>query len=221
MTNITSDATQKSEVILVMAFTAYRPGAIDAEAQALIRRAFEAIIDELRRIDAIPSQDIDKFVADAKSGADMDQLMIPAVLFANMLPDIDYFAALVGAGLGDEEDSTSLTNLTEHSRFMEAGSALVSLRQQHGDEALDTPEAQALFMQLMEDAPPEFMKVIHDEAQALDLLPEAKYVNAAGETVYSAGQLAEKLGIPQEQVESDLKRLFGDRLPVGTVHLLQ
>ena len=221
MHNITSDATQKSEVILVIAFTAYRPGAIDAEAQKLIRRAFEAIIDELRRIDAIRTQDIDQFVADAKSGADMDKLMIPAVLFASMLPDIDYFAALVGAGLGDEEDSTSLASLAEHSRFMEAGSALVSLRQQHGDEGLDTPEAQALFMQLMEDAPPEFMKVIHDEARALDLLPDVKYVNDSGEPVYTAMQLAEKLGIPLEKVEGDLERFFGDRLPVGTVHPLQ
>lgn len=55
----------------------------------------------------------------------------------------------------------------------------------------------------------------------MGLLPETKYVNDAGEPMYSADQIAEKLGMPVEQVEKDIREKFGDSLPVGNVHLVQ
>ncbi len=211
----------KSEVILMMAYAAYRPGASDADAQAKLRRGFEYIVDELRRIEAIPKADIDEFVAASKAGAEVEQLMIHAVLFANMLPDIGYFTALVDAGFGDDEEIMQGPPIAANEKFMEAGNALKALRDQHGDDAVCSPEGDRLFMQLLENAPPEFMDIVSNEAKERGLLPETKYVNDAGEPVYSAQQLADQLGVPLEQVEEDIKRLVGDRLPVGKVHQLQ
>ncbi|QIL71639.1 hypothetical protein G7048_15525 [Diaphorobacter sp. HDW4B] len=221
MNNILTNTSLKSEVILMMAYAAYRPGGSDADAQAKLRRGFESIVDELRRIEAIPKADIDEFVAASKAGAEVEQLMIHAVLFANMLPDIDYFAALVDAGFGDDEEITRGSPIVGNKKFMDASRALLELRDKHGDEGIASTEGDELFMQMLENAPPEFMEILHEEATELGLLPEAKYVNDAGEPVYSAQQIAEKFDVPIAKVERDIKRLFPDRMPVGNVHPLQ
>jgi len=108
-----------------------------------------------------------------------------------------------------------------HEKFMAAVAALVEFREKHPEDYRQRPEGAALFCEFLNHAPPEVLKEFHDKAVECDFMPETKFVNDAGEPVYSAEQIAEKFGVPVEQVERDLRTMFGDRLEVGNVHQLQ
>lgn len=73
----------------------------------------------------------------------------------------------------------------------------------------------------MKHAPPEMLEEFRKKAKDLDLLPETKFVDDVGQPVYSAQQIAEKLGVPLEQVERDIQQLFGAQLVTGQVHQIQ
>ena len=211
----------KSEILLMLAIAAHIPDPFDAEAQASLRNGFEAIISAVRKVEGIPAADIDQFVQDARSGAGADVLMVPAVLFSTALPDEDYYAAMVGSGMFDGMTEKAPIQRTYHPKFEQAMERLKELTDQHGEAAMELPECDALWAQAFEYAPPLFMQAARDVAKELDLIPETKYVNDAGKPMYSAEQIAEKLGIPVEQVEKDIREKFGDHLPVGNVHLVQ
>lgn len=109
----------------------------------------------------------------------------------------------------------------KHMKFMAAGKALQDFREKHGAVYRHMPESIPLFNELLEHAPPEVVKAFNDKAKELNLIPETKFVNDAGEPVYSAEQIAETLGVPVEQVEKDIREKFGHRLEAGNVHQVQ
>jgi len=215
----------KSEILLMLAIAAHIPDPFDAEAQASLRNGFEAIISAVRKVEGIPAADIDQFVQDARAGAGADVLMVPAVLFSTALPDEDYYAAMAGsgmfAGMTDQVPPLQI-NLARNPKFVRAMERIEQLHEQHGPAAAEElPECKDLWVQVFDSAPPEFMQILRDTAKEFDLLPDTKYVNDAGEPMYSADQIAEKFGMPVEQVEKDIREKFGDSLPVGNVHLVQ
>lgn len=109
----------------------------------------------------------------------------------------------------------------KHMKYMEAGKALQDFRAKHPKNYRDLPEGIALFNEFLEHAPPEVLQAFEAKAKELDLLPETKYVNDAGEPVYPTEQIAEKFGIPVEQVENEIREKFSNRLEVGNVHQVQ
>ncbi len=109
----------------------------------------------------------------------------------------------------------------KHMKFMAAGKALQDFRAKHGAAARHMPESIPLFNEFLEHAPPEVVKAFNDKAKELNLIPETKFVNDAGEPVYSAEQIAETLGVPVQQVEKDIREKFGHRLEASKVHQVQ
>ncbi|WP_353233341.1 hypothetical protein [Diaphorobacter ruginosibacter] len=109
----------------------------------------------------------------------------------------------------------------KHEKFMAAAKALLDHREKHPKDYRHRPEGAALFLEFLNHAPPEVLKEFHDKAVECDFMPETKFVNDAGEPVYSAEQIAEKFGVPVEQVEKDLSRLFGEQLENSNVHRVQ
>jgi hypothetical protein len=109
-----------------------------------------------------------------------------------------------------------------HPKFVEAMNRVMELDSLHGPEAASKlPEHKALWRQIFEYAPPEFMELMREGAKEFGLLPETKYVNEAGEPVYSAEQIAEKLGVPVEQVLADILEHMGELPVVSKIHLIQ
>lgn len=217
------DATpSKSEILLKLSIAAHAPDTTGAEAQMRLRKGFDALMAAVRKVDGIPAADIDQFIRDAQSGAGVEALLVPAVLFATSLPDEDYFAAMVDSGMFDGMTNPEPSRPPSHPKFIEAMERIGELHEEHGPEAAgELPECKALWEQALEFSPPDFMQVACAVASEMGLLPETKYVNDAGEPMYSADQIAEKLGMPVEQVEKDIREKFGDSLPVGNVHLVQ
>lgn len=110
----------------------------------------------------------------------------------------------------------------KHMKFMAAGKALQDFRAKHPEDYRQHPEGIALFNEFLEHAPPEVLQAFEAKAKELDLLPKTRYVDDVGEPVCSAEQIAEKLGIPVEQVEKELHEQFADRLvPSAIVHPVQ
>lgn len=211
----------KSEVLLKLAIAAHIPQALDPGAQRRIRSGFKAIIAAVRKIDGVPATDIDQFIQDVQKGASSDALMAPAVLLATSLPDEDYYAALMWSGMFEGMVEKPPAKATYHPKFEQAMVRIKELQDQHGEEAMKLPECDVLWAVVFEFAPPQFMQVVRDTAEELGLLPETKYVDDAGEPMYSAEQIAEKLGIPVEQVEQDIREKIGCIPVVGNVHLVQ
>lgn len=212
----------KSEILLKLAIAAHAPGTQDAEIQMCLRKGFDALMAAVRKVDGIPDADIDQFIRDAQSGAGVDALLVPAVLFATLLPDEDYFAAMVDSGMFDGMTNPEPSRPPSHAKFIEAMDRISELHEEHGPEAAKKlPECKALWKQIFEYAPPEFMELMREGAKEFGLLPETKYVNDAGEPVYSAEQIAEKLGVPVEQVLEDIIEHMGELPVVGNIHLVQ
>lgn len=108
-----------------------------------------------------------------------------------------------------------------HVKFMAAGHALQAFRSQHGPGYRKSPESIPLFEEMLKHAPPEVHEKFLAKAKELDLIPEAKFVNEAGEAVLSVEQIAEKLGMPVAEVEKQLRERFADKVETGPVHPLQ
>ena len=106
-------------------------------------------------------------------------------------------------------------------KFMAAAKALQDFRAQHGDGYRTKPESIPLWQEFLAHAPPDVLQAFSAKAKELDLMPEAKFVNDAGEPVFTVEQIAEKFGIPVQQVEQDLREKFGVEPEAGPIHPLQ
>lgn len=217
------DATpNKSEILLKLSIAAHALDTPGAEAQMRLRKGFDALMAAVRKVDGIPAADIDQFIRDAQSGAGVEALLVPAVLFATSLPDEDYFAAMVDSGMFDGMTNPEPSRPPSHPKFIKAMERIGELHEEHGPEAAEElPECKALWEQALEFSPPEFMQVAGAVASEMGLLPEAKFVNEAGEPVYSAEQIAEKLGMPVAEVENEMRERFADKLEIGNVYPVQ
>lgn len=104
-------------------------------------------------------------------------------------------------------------------KFAAAGLALQAFREKYPDSYRQRREESAhLFQEFFEHAPTEVLEQFRAKAMELDLLPQTKYVNDAGEAVFTSQQIAEKLGIPVEQIEREVQQRFGAQLETGRVH---
>lgn len=108
-----------------------------------------------------------------------------------------------------------------HSRFIAAGQALQEFRAKHGPGYRRSPDSIPLFEEFLKYAPPEVYQKFLDKAKDLDLMPETKFVNDAGEPVVSAEQLAEKWGLPLSKVEAEMRERFADKIESGNIHRVQ
>lgn len=130
--------------------------------------------------------------------------------------DVAYAQKMLGRPL-EPRSAALLAAHQKHEKFMAAGLALQDFRAKHPGTYRTHPDGVALFEEFLKYAPPEVLQAFHEKAVECSLLPEAKFVNEAGEVVYSIEQLAEKLGMPVEQVQEE----FEGKLEMGTVHRLQ
>lgn len=143
----------------------------------------------------------------------------------------DCFVAYVGNGdaayaqeLSSHELQVTKPEYVEqlrHMKFLAAGHALQEFRAKHGPGYRQSPESIPLFEAMMKYAPAEVHQKFLAKAKELDLVPETKFVNDAGEAVFSAEQIAEKLDMPVAEVEKQLRERFADKLETGNVHPLQ
>ena len=108
-----------------------------------------------------------------------------------------------------------------HLKFVAAGHALQAFRAKHGPGYRKSPESIPLFEEMLKHAPPEVHQMFLEKAKEMNLVPETKFVNDAGEPVFSAEQIAEKLGMPVADVEKEMRERFADKLETGNVHPLQ
>lgn len=209
--SIPSPIHNKSHILLVLAANAYLPNQAEAEVQAQLRRGFEAVVDELRRIEAIPAADIDQFVAKAKAGASHEELRLTAVLFANFLPDVDYYAALAGAGFTEVDPPLDL-------QFWQAADALSELHKKHGDAIREQPEYKALFQRMLKHAPPDLKQYMADKQREAGLLPKVTHVDEHGRPVYTLEQAASALGIPVKDLEHMAEEHADEMAVIGGFH---
>ena len=79
------------------------------------------------------------------------------------------------------------------------------IREEQGEEATAAPEHAELLMKMMHAAPPSYREEV--EAILTEALPATTHVTEEGQPVYSAQQLADKLGVPIKQVEACIQRL--------------
>lgn len=108
-----------------------------------------------------------------------------------------------------------------HLKFVAAGHALQAFRAKHGPGYRKSPESIPLFEEMLKHAPPEVHQMFLEKAKEMNLMPETKFVNDAGEPLVSAEQIAEKLGMPVADVEKEMRERFADKLETGNVHPLQ
>lgn len=107
------------------------------------------------------------------------------------------------------------------SRFAQASREIERIAAEHGKDAACGPEYAHLFVEAMRNAPDELADYALQTAKEMDLLPAASHVDDDGNPVYSIQEVAEKLGIPAEQVERDIQALGLKTAPVQTVRRLQ
>lgn len=212
----------KAEVLLKLALGYHESNPEIPDSQERVRKSFKAVIAALRKLGSIPAADIDEFVKSVKCDDGVEALAAPAALFADEISDEELYSALCGSGMFDDMPKDPIVELGHHPSFTQAMARIGALHEKHGPHAAEQlPECKALWEQVWEHAPPEFMQLLRDGAKEFGLLPETRYVNDAGEPVFSAEQIAEKLGLPVEEVDKQIREKFGDRLEVGNVHPLQ
>ena len=211
----------KAELIIHLALGCYEANPQVPDSKERLRKGFDAVIAELRKLSFIPAADIDDFVKQVDAQAPADAMLIPAVLFANSLPDETFYSCLTNSGMFDGMPQNEPAK-PYHPKFLEAITKVMELDALHGAEvARKLPEHIALWRTIFDFAPPEFIKLMREGAKEFGLLPETKYVNDAGEPVYSAEQIAEKFGVPVEQVLQDIIEHMGGLPVVGKIHLVQ
>ncbi len=218
-----TDATPLStaELLMHLALGYHETNRAVPDSQERIRKGFNAIVAALRQVDAIPAADIDAFVQSVQSGSSQSQLRAPVVQLTALLPDETFYSALEESGMLDGLIKHECEPPAHHPKFQQAMERIKELQEAHGQAAQQLPEYDDLWRQAFKYAPPTFMQAARETAKELGLLPETKYVNDAGVPVYSAEQIAEKLGIPVEQIEKRIQEQLADRLVVGNVHLVQ
>lgn len=214
-----------AELLLHLPLAYSEPGnAAFPDAQARIRKGFDAVIAALRRQPGIPAADIAALVDAAAAGARFDEIAAPVAGLTSKLPDEEFFNALRESGMLDgldlrERPAPALP--PHHPKFVEAMERLNELQELHGDAVVQMPENRQLWDQAVRHAPPLFLQAIREVAAEMKMLPETKFVDASGQPVYSAEQIADMLGMPVNEVLNDIAELFGDRLPERDVFPVQ
>lgn len=94
-----------------------------------------------------------------------------------------------------------------------------------------SPEGRMLFTEAMIHAPEQFKRIINEEAKKLGLIPDQPHgYDDAGNPLYSLDQLADRLGISNDEFETHVREFAETRenmgLPPlnlygGTVHRVQ
>lgn len=209
----------KAEIVFLLATTAYRMTVGEADGatfQACIRKAFEGLVEELRKIEGVPAVDIDRFVADAQANVEVPRMLVPAELFAELLPDAVFQAALIDAGVFEAPEPL-------HPKFLEAGEALERIAEEEGRDAVNKVEHAHWFMQMVQYAPPSLRRDMNDKAQELGLMPKPTHVDANGSPVFTLEQAAAHHGLTHEEVLAMLPAMEGegDLLYRGPTYALQ
>lgn len=106
-------------------------------------------------------------------------------------------------------------------KFLAAGHALQEFRAKHGPGYRKSPESTPLFEEMLKYAPPEVHQKFLNKAKEMGLVPETKFVNDTGEPVFSAEQIAEKLGMPVAEVEKEMREQFASKLETACIHPVQ
>lgn len=97
------------------------------------------------------------------------------------------------------------------------------IREEHGEDALHGQEYSGLFVKLLRTAPPRYRA----EADNIlsEALPTATHVTEDGQAVFSAQQIADKWGVPVDEVEAQIQRMadmgLSDGIHTGPVHPIQ
>ncbi|WP_213957126.1 hypothetical protein [Variovorax sp. dw_954] len=149
------------------------------------------------------------------------------IKFARMLliaPD-DYYDMLEKVAPGSAEQwhnwARGHVERHDHPQFFEALRQIGEAVDLHSRDAVHgNPEYSALFVQAFETAPPRYRA----EAEAIlaPAIPKATHVNSAGEPVYSPEQIAEKLGVPVEDIRAFVdEHIDPSRLYTGIAHPIQ
>lgn len=87
--------------------------------------------------------------------------------------------------------------------FDEAMCRYLQAVDQYGDQH---PTTQYLWTFVIDTAPPDFQRLMRDQANELDLLPEPEYTDK-GEPVYRLDAIASKLGMSMDEAEQRLHEL--------------
>lgn len=112
------------------------------------------------------------------------------------------------------------TKMLRTSRFAQARREIERIAAEHGKDAACGPEYAHLFVEAMRNAPDELADYALQTAKEMDLLPKASHVDDDGNPVYSVQEVAEKLGVPVEQVERDIQALGLDATPARAARRL-
>lgn len=149
------------------------------------------------------------------------------IRFARMLliaPD-DYYDMLEKTAAGSPEQwrnwARDRVERHDHADFFAALRQIGEAVDLHGCDAVHgNSEYGHLFVRAFETAPPRYRA----EAEAIlaPAMPKATHVNDAGEPVFSPEQIAEKLGVPVEDIRAFVDEHIGPRrLATGVTHLIQ
>lgn len=128
-----------------------------------------------------------------------------------------------GEGEGLLDWARDYTERRDYPEFFALLAEIGRIRREQGEEAAAAPEHAELFMKMMHAAPPRYWGVA--EAVAEDFLPTATHFTDDGQPVYSAQQVADKLGVPVDEVEAGIQRMEDEGLSdgpyTGPVHAIQ
>lgn len=101
--------------------------------------------------------------------------------------------------------------------------ALADLREvidQRGEIAAHDREHVGIFVRLFQAAPPRYRTVA--EEMLAPWIPTATHCDDYGKPVFSATQIAKQLGLPVEEVEAEIKRIFDPEcMYSGPIHPIQ
>lgn len=192
--SVPSSIHNKSYTLLMLAAHSYEPNPINAQEQAQLRRGFEAMVEELRRVESIAAAGIDQFIAQATAAASEEDLLPAAVMLASALPDAAYYAALASAGFTEEDPPVD-------PHFLQAASRLMELNEKHGAHMRQLPEYGPLYQRMIKHAPPSIQQYAAQREREMGLLLQASHVDAQGRPVFTIEQVAEVIGVPADALQ--------------------
>lgn len=214
----------KPELLIHLAIGCYEANPDVPDSMERMRKGFDAIVAELHKLDFVPKADIADFVKLVESKSGFDELLVPCTLFATVLPDEVFYAALAESGMFDgmaESSPGGQLLPPHHPKFVEAMALLKDLMDKHGEAAMKLPEYRTLWSQAWQFAPPLFLEAARQIADESGLVPPTELVDDNGRPVYTAEAIAKHLGVPVEQILDDLDRIPGVNLHTGPTHKVQ
>lgn len=222
---MTSSSTppNKTELLLHLALGCHQANPAIPDSKQRMRKGLDAVLGELQKLDFVPKADIAEFASLVDQQSDVEQLIVPAALFATVLPDEVFYSCLAECGMFEgmsEQAPGGALQPPHHPKFEAAMTRLKNLMDKHGDAAMELPEADALWADVWTYGPESFKEAARQLANESGLIPPVELVNDQGEPVFTAEQVAKQLGIPVEQVIADIESRpdFEKHLYTGPVH---